>query len=192
MLLEIIIVRVLNMKPVNSILSSIFLIILLLIGCELPDSAYKSSSSQFFPLAVGNKWYYNTGTINSSSVNEMWEITGTRKIADTTYYILLRYNLKSNIADTSFYRCSSDTLFYRSTNKYEHVAADFSLHLNDTTYWDPYATVTERTEDKITFSAYIGGDSGYGITYIKGIGVSNMEESGFVYYFHKLVRAEIK
>jgi hypothetical protein len=130
--------------------------------------------------------------MTGSTVNEIWEITDTKTIDDINYYKLIKYYLKFNSSDTVYYRYSGDTLFYRPVGYKEYITAEFSLRQNDSTYWDPGAIVTKKTENSITFSAPFGVETGFSVTYVKGVGITLSKYNGFTYYYHKLIKAEIR
>jgi len=172
-------------------LSSVtFIILLLLSGCESPNGNNSANNGQFFPLAVGNKWYYNSGS-SDSKFDIVWQIKGVQIIDNKNYYQLFTSILKSNTTDTSYYRYSGDTLFTRTENR-DSVIADFNVRLNDSTYWSPGGIVTQKTQDSITFSASFNRVFGYSITYVRGIGMTSLEKTVEVTHMYKLVDAEIK
>lgn len=162
--------------------------VLILAGCN--SSTEVKFSGQYFPLNVGNKWYYAAS--DSSTVNEIWEVTGTKTFNGINYYQMDIHDLSLNTITTYYYRYGGDTLFCKLPDYPESIAADFSLQLKDTAYWDKQMTVTEKTQDLITFSVPLTGDYSYSATYVKGVGLTEMTENGFVYYHRRLVKSEIK
>jgi len=164
---------------------------LMLAGCNSPTQV--DTGGQFLPLNVGNKWYYNTNNAGSpSDISEVWEITGIKTINGIKYYQLDINTVSLNAVSTIYYRYGGDTLFYRYSSGGEFVAADFSLQLNDTAYWDKNITVTKKTKDMISYTVPLMGDYSYSATYSRGLGMTYMEESGFVYYYRKLLKADLK
>jgi len=177
------------MKKLNIFSAIVSLIILA--GCNTPTDV--STGGQYFPLNVGNKWYYNSNNAGSSTeISEIWEITGIKTINGVRYYQLDINNVSLNTVSTIYYRYGGDTLFYRTSSGGEFVTADFSLQLNDTAYWDKNITVSKKTNDVITYTIPLKGDYSYSATYSKGLGMTDMEESGFVYYNRKLLKADLK
>lgn len=174
----------------NSALLLLFFLSLIT-GCKSPNEP-ASMSGEFFPLAVGNKWYYNTNHPDTTSVNLIQEITGQKVISKKNYYEMASLNLLSGVRDTFYYRLNGDTLFVRNAKDGEHILADFSLNLNDAAYWQQDLKVTAKTDEFITFQTPWGPDYGYSVTFKRGVGIINSAENGLVYYRTKLIKSEIK
>jgi hypothetical protein len=178
-----------KLSEIKSIVSFIIASLFILAGCNSPTEV--NYNGQYFPLSVGYKWYYSTGSLADSAViSEVWEVTGIRTFNGLNYYQIDIHDLSLNTTTSCYYRYSGDTLFYKLPGYPEYIAADFSLRLNDTAYWDNQITVTQKTQEVITFSVPLTGDYSYSATYIKGVGLTEMTENGFVYYHRKLVKAE--
>ncbi|MDP2303458.1 MAG: hypothetical protein Q8N03_13660 [Ignavibacteria bacterium] len=169
----------------------IFLSFLLLFGCKSPSEP-SSNPEEYFPLQIGNKWYYNSAFPDTTSVNIICEVHGQEDINHKKYYRIVEQNLQYNFLDTIFYRISGDTLFSRRINYDEQTVADFSLNLNDTAYWQNDLTVVQKTKDIIKFETPFRVDYGNSITFQRGIGITNSVQNGFVYYRRTLIKAEIK
>lgn len=172
----------------------IFSFLILIIGCDSTNEPILNSQD-YFPLKIGNKWYYNiTFPIrrDTTSINLIYEVKGKEEIDNKSYFKIIETYLQSNFVDTIFYRFGGDTLFLKRIDNSEQIIADFSLSLNDTAYWQDDLKVVAKTNDLITFEVPIRPDYGYSITFQRGIGITNEEESGIAYYNKKLIKAEIK
>ncbi|MHB1688114.1 MAG: hypothetical protein ACYCVH_12180 [Ignavibacteriaceae bacterium] len=167
------------------------LLFALLLGCESPNEPVRNVE-EFFPLKVGNKWYYNSTNSDTTSIDDIWEITGQKEIDNKKYYEIIKHYLKYNLKDTLYYRLNGDTLFSKGINYNEQIVADFSLNINEIAYWKDDLKVVQKTENIITFETPFGADYGYSITFKRGIGIASAIENGFVYYRIKLIKAEIK
>ncbi len=168
----------------------------LVCGCKStnePTSNNKpsSNSEKYFPLKLGNKWYYNTANYIPDSIDLIWEVTGQEVLNDILYYRIIKQYLRYNTTDTQFYRFNGDTLFCKSKN-IESIIADFSLNLNETASWFSDLKVVRKTDSLIEFSTPFGIDYGYSITFLKGYGITKIISNGIVYYETTLIKAEIK
>ena len=175
------------------LLSLLFIltIIELISGCSQNPTEPEFVNS-FFPLEVGNKWYYNSSYPETSTITDVWAIIDNKNIVNKNYFMVIEQNLNANNKDTIYYRINGDTLFSKTKNYDEQIEADFHLNLNETAYWRNDLKVVEKTEDRITFETPFGGDYGYRVTFKKGIGISNLVSNGWVYRSLKLIKAEIK
>jgi hypothetical protein len=169
----------------------ILLSFLLLLGCKSPNEP-SLNPEEYFPLQIGNKWYYNTVYPDTTSVNIICEVNGQEEINHKQYYRIVEQNLQYNFIDTLFYRVNGDTLFSRRINYDEQIIADFSLRLDDTAYWQNDLKVVQKTKDIIKFETPFGADYGDSITFQRGIGITNSVQNGLVYYRRTLIKAEIK
>jgi len=172
------------------IISFIPLLILIIAGCESPMDT--TPADEYFPLKVGNKWYYNSIYPDTTYINVIWEVNGKEEINGKQYFKIVEQNLQINHIDTLFYRFDEDTLFCKRINYDERIVADFSLNLNDTAYWQNDLRVVQKTENIIKFETPFGADYGYSISFKKGIGITNTIQNGFVYNRLTLIKAEIK
>lgn len=148
------------------------------------------SSEEFFPLQVGNKWYYNSSFPDSNSVDFVWEVVGEENFDGKQYFAITELNLKFNFISTLYYRFNGATLFVRGTN-FEKILADFSLNLNDTAYWQNELVVVEKTKDIMKFETPQGADYGFSFSFKRGIGIINSIQNGFTYDRKTLLKAEI-
>jgi len=176
------------MKKVCSI---VLLSFILLLSCESPNSP-NSNSEEYFPLKVGNKWFYNSTSADTTSIDVIWEIIATKTINDKVYYEITINKNKYNFIDTLYYRLNGDTLFSKRMNYDEVIVADFSLILYDTAYWQSDLKVTNKTDNTITFATPFRADYGNSITFEKGVGITLWIQNGFVYYKFKLIKTELK
>ncbi|MCU7497420.1 MAG: hypothetical protein HF311_18265, partial [Ignavibacteria bacterium] len=160
--------------------------------CKSPNEP-APASSEYFPLAVGNKWYYHTnGISDTSSINVVREVTGQKSIDNKTYYEVVSTQLASGIKDTAFLRMS-DKILFAHMGKGENIIADFSLNLNDKAYWEKDLKVSKKNGDIMAFESIPQLiDNGYGVTYQKGVGMTYSFLNGFAYEYTKLVKSEIK
>jgi len=164
----------------------------LITGCN-SSTGPSSEAYQYLPLNTGNRWYYNSnGISDTNSINVTWEVSGQTEINGKQYYELTQQNLTTNYTDTLFYRFNGDILFCLRVNYPEQIIADFSLDLNDTTYWQNDLKVVEKTGDIIKYETPFSTDYGYSITFKKGIGITSMIRNGFVYNKLTLIKSELK
>ena len=164
---------------------------ILIIGCDSPTE-YSLNPKEYFPLQVGNKWYYNSDYSDTTTINLISEVNGKEDIDFKEYFRIIEQNLQSNFIDTIFFRFGGDTLFSRKKYYPERIMADFSLNLNDTAYWENDMTVVQKTKDIMRFEIPFGADYGYSITFKRGIGITNKIQNGFIYHRRILIKAEIK
>ncbi len=157
-----------------------------------PPTRSASKVNSFFPLKVGNKWYYSTSYPDTTAIDLIWTVSALTTIDKKPYYEVIENHLQSNHRDTVFYRMNGDTLFWKNPSNTERVLADFSLGLNDSAYWKNDGKVVTRTETTIEFSTPFGADYGESRTYRMGTGLTLLITNGFIYYQQKLVKADIK
>ena len=172
---------------------SIFLLTLMFFNCESPTE-YAADFQEFFPLKVGNKWYYRTNSTDTSNFNETIEIIGQKKLNDNIYFETVVNMIDRNFIDTFYYRFAGNALVTQSPPQNERILADFSLKLNQYAYWDSVGdlSVSEKTDSIITFSRPFHIEYGSSITYKKGIGLIKSFTNGFIVHLRILVRADIK
>jgi len=171
-----------------------FILSFILFNCDSPIESH-SYLTEFFPLKVGNKWYYKSNISQDTSYfNETIEVVAQKKINDNTYFETVRNIISSNIKDTLYYRLNEDVLYAMKPPQEESIIADFSLKLNEIAYWDSTGKlrVSERTDSTIVFSTPFGGDYGLSITYKKGIGITYEYINGYIPHIRELVYWELK
>lgn len=171
---------------------TLILITVFMISCGDSPTEPSSGSEDYFPLKVGNKWYYNSDFSDSTSIDITWEVTGEEKIDHKTYSIIIEQNIQHNYTDTLYFRLNGATLFSKRINYDDYIVADFSLNLNDTAYWINDLTVVQKTNEIIEFATPFMADYGHSTTYKKGIGITQSVDNGLVYYRRTLINAEIK
>ena len=160
------------MKKLYKLIPLLFAI---LFGCSSPNKPLEKVES-FFPLTTGNKWYYNSSTGDTSSIDDVWEITAQKEIDNKKYYEIIEHHIKNNLNDTVYYRLNGDTLFSKRIDYQEHIVADFSLNLNETAYWQNDLKVVQKTENIMTFETPYEIDYGYTITFQRGVGIVSIDE----------------
>ncbi|HEX2866099.1 MAG TPA: hypothetical protein VHO03_03605 [Ignavibacteriales bacterium] len=167
-------------------------------GCKSPNEP-PSRPQTFYPLAVGNKWYYNSITFNygavnldTTTVNLVEEVTGVKVIDKKNYFEVTSTDLTSGTKDTTYYRMSCDTLFEIIAKYPENIHADFSLNLNEQAYWDQDVKVTLKNDEYMTFETFVYDDS-YSMTFKRGVGMINSIHYGYGDCQRtKLIKSEIK
>lgn len=169
-----------------------------LMGCKSPNEPAPKPQG-FFPLAMGNKWYYNSNTfiygannLDTTSVNLVQEITGQKVIDKKNYFEVTSTDLTSGTKETSYYRLSGDTLFHITAKYPENILADFSLNLNDQAYWDQSLKVIQKNDEYMAF-AIRDFDYSFSMTFKRGVGMINSASYGFGdCHMTKLIKSEIK
>jgi hypothetical protein len=197
----------------NKILSVIiyFFSIISFLSCSENSMTQPEETNTFFPLSVGNKWYYNSFNsyqqYDSTNVNFTNEVIGTAQVLGKSYFTVKSSYLNENgisiYSDTSQYFYSNDTLYRYMTdanksNYYETIYANFTLGKGDkyTTYMNSteyVITLIEKDKDFITlfYDAPQYKDEEQEITFKKGVGI-------YKYYTFnsgseiRLIRAELK
>jgi hypothetical protein len=172
----------------------LFLLILLLsIYCGSPTNNEEYLKNSYFPLKIGNRWYYNTSFPDTTTTDEIWDIIGKVEQNNKSYYEFVISYPSSAIKNTVYYRMNGDTLFYQGINdNKEHIIADFSLNLNDTTYWQSDLKVVLKTDSIIKYATPFSIDYGASITFKKNLGITDQISNGIIYYRLKLISAEIR
>ncbi|MFA3783795.1 hypothetical protein ABRY23_12110 [Melioribacteraceae bacterium 4301-Me] len=174
-----------------------FMVLLFLFNSCNENPTQPVSAEQFYPLKVGNKWYYkyyhtNGDTIKydySDSEYELYrEVIGVKKINGKNYSIMESKNsnpLLVNHSDTTYLRTDRYKLYFAykdaTTNQYiERMFADFSLEKADTFHivkdaYEWVVTVKEKTTNIIKFHYEIpnAADEEYEETYVKNVGLKS-------------------
>ena len=185
---------------INKSIIIIFLFLCITVGCESPNESY-INAEQYYPLEIGNKWYYSFDQTDINVFNEVKEIISISVISNKSYYKTVVYGLPpSTYSDTSYFRAERSKLFCGMTTKIngmptftEKLVADFSLKIGDTIRVNPYEyiTVIEKGDENIKFSDYSEGL--YGRTkFQKGIGIIESVVSNAVIHRRVLVKSELK
>jgi len=175
-------------KKILSIL--FYLSIVLFISCNENGLTSQENDNSYFPLKVGNKWYYNSFTsfqqYDSTNINLTSEVIGKKQLFGKTYFSIKSTYFDENgsiiYLDTSYYSCSNDTLYeYMSddnNNFYESIYAIFILEKGDK--YNNYMrsteyviTVIEKDKDLITlfYDAPQYKDEEQEITFKRGLGI---------------------
>src|ERR1035437_9775112 len=168
----------------------IILIILLslLPSCGVTDS--EDNQKNYFPLQIGNKWYYSTNK-NQTSIDYAikWEIISKVKTHWHEYYLIEKtyYTL---VKDTSYYRQERNKLIElfigKSNTRYylESIYADFDIQQNG--HFDYFAessnnkdyyykvTLKNMADKRITFYYDLpqSVDEEHSITFEEGVGIT--------------------
>ncbi|MCU7493050.1 MAG: hypothetical protein HF310_16230 [Ignavibacteria bacterium] len=182
--------KTVSLKMLKSSALLILFSLSFIMGCKSPNEPVNPAG--YIPLAVGNKWYYNDDSHDTTSINFVQEITGQKVIDNKNYYEVISTDLTSGDKGTFYYRLNKDTLFVRDTTNGERVFADFSLKVNEPAYWAQDLKVTLKSDQFMIFATPWGMDYGFSMTFKRGIGMINSAANGLVYYRTKLIKAEIK
>jgi len=147
---------------IKAITASILLY--MLTSCGVSD-LNNSNNVDYFPLQIGNKWYYSSDKSQSLDKATKWEIVSAIVINDIEYYLVEKTHPYST-KDTSYYRYEDSKLIElfidKSKNNYylESIFADFNILEND--FFNYYAesdndediyykvTLKEKTTSSIT------------------------------------------
>jgi hypothetical protein len=185
------------MKKLNAI--AIFTFLFLVYYCKSPTESY-IDAKQYYPLEIGNKWYYSYDQTDVSTYNYVAEIIRDTTINNKFYYKMISYFIPlSGTYYISFWRTEKSKL-YDGRLSYsngistftEKLSADFSLNIGDTIRTNEYyyLTVTERDENTIKFAWY---SELWGWTkYQRGVGMIENIASNFVIHRTVLVKSELK
>jgi len=176
------------MKKISLILS---LLLIITSGCQMPVESV-NKAAEFFPLKVGNKWYYNSDNADPTTFNEIWEVTGKKILDDKEYFEVIKTFIPRNHKDTVYYRFEGAALFRKYSAYKEEILADFSLEIDQQAYWRKDLKVTTKNEDLVTFKTPFYADYGFSITFKRNTGILSLIQNGFIYYSLKLIKAEIK
>jgi hypothetical protein len=175
----------------NKTLFFIPLLLLLVFGCKSPVES-SSNPPGYFPLQIGNKWYYNTFSQYSDSIDLIWQVVGQKVINGKQYFAIKESSASTFINDTIYFRFDGNILLSKINNNPEQYVADFSLNLNDSASWRYDLKVVQKSDDIIKFETPFGPDYGYSITFKKGVGITNTIQNGIIYNYKKLIKWEIK
>ncbi len=150
------------------------------------DNDSLNSHSSYFPLKIGNRWYYNSNTdpFDSTSYNEVWEAKTNLWIFQREFYLIekTKYFSDGSIKYDSMYYClNNDTLLqfhpsWESSESSLSIKAIFSSNQKFKMKWldsEYEAYAKTRNDSIITFTYYIprGMDSGSETTFHKNIGL---------------------
>jgi hypothetical protein len=93
-------------------------------SCDTTESTISDplnrNKNTFFPLSVGNKWFYNSYQLNdpdfdSTKFDRTWEVISTKTLGNKIFYQIesIRYNNDSTIfrIDSLYYAVRDDSLF---------------------------------------------------------------------------------
>ena len=168
----------------------------------------EDQNESFFPMKVGNKWYYNSNPAGDIGSSTKWEIVSKQQFAGNDYYQLVKsYN--TSFSDTLYYRIASNKLIELligvNPNSYyfETVCADFNLDANGSFEYymggfpgkEYYykVTIKNKSEDEITFfyNSPNAVDEEHSITYKKGVGVSESYSDAWGIHSY-LIHQELK
>jgi hypothetical protein len=178
------------------LLIAVFFSTTIFISCSSPThpsdgNGAVTQKNPYYPLALGNIWYYNfyeaNRPIDTTKFNSTWQIISTKSLGTKVFYGLKRVSYGSDTTiitevDTVYISISNDSLFQINPNL---PFSESSIHLQAVLCDSGFATFTwtangdtyqgdlvDRTDTTITFSYWNPGwmDSGYNITYKKGVG----------------------
>ena len=164
------------------------------LSCKSPTEPLEGNNNQnkFFPMNIGNKWYYNSYNINdgnfdTTKYDETWEIKNKVSLDNKIFYLFedIFYSDSETIksVDTIYYSIKNDSLFQIEDGKIlTKSSIDFLGLFSDKPYSnfivrkDPSGNymgeVFKSTDTTFTFYYYQDGwaDSGWQMTFQKGIG----------------------
>ncbi len=182
------------MKNISAIIILTFLY--LISGCESPTESFVDAL-QYYPLEIGNKWYYSYDQTDTSVCNYVSEIVGDTAINNKLYYKKVSHFIpQSEYNYISYLRIEKSRLFIGMISYYngvptftENLSADFSLNVGDTLRIDEhkFETVTEKDENIIKFHTSDGMLNTYS-TYKKGVGL--IKSLSILEVFHRIVLVE--
>ena len=186
------------MKKISVIIAIAFFN--LIPGCDSPTESFVGAL-QYYPLKIGNKWYYSNSQTDTSAYNYVTEIVSDTTISNKLYYkIVSNYVPQSEYYYISYCHIEKSKLFIGNISFYndkltfmENLKADFSLKVGDTLRTDEYKyiTVTEKKEDIIKFHTKDGMIHYYS-TFRKGVGLIESLTIGDVFHRSVLIKYELK
>ncbi len=186
---------------INKSIFVTFLFLLIIIGCESPNESY-IEAEQYYPMKIGNKWYYSTDQFNGGDYNMVKEIVKDTIINNRLYYKLISYYTdQSTNQYVSYLRIEKSRLFIGiNVNKNgnyifeENLSADFSIKLGDTLRVDNYEyyTVVEKSENIINIFHQQSDGIRSWTKYQKGIGIIEGMNSNAIIHKTILVKSELK
>jgi hypothetical protein len=182
----------------NEIVANIFFILFigLFNGCDTTEPTngveLDLNKNIFFPLNVGNKWYYNSYHINdpnfdSTKFDRSWEVISSKTLSNKIFYQIesIAYNNDSTIyrVDSIYYAIREDSLFLIdqgqpfietsiqlrglfNSDQYEHFIVQPDSDGNYLGY------LINKTDSTNSFYYYRDGwnDSGWQMTFKKKVG----------------------
>ena len=186
------------MKKLNALLIILFLF--LIYYCESPMER-TNDKKQYYPLEIGNKWYYSYDQTDISTYNYIVEIIGDTTINNKFYYKKMSYFFPKNGTYFISYIRTDSSRIYNGGFSYsngihtftESLSADFSMNVGDTirTNEYDYITVKERDENIIKINVYSDGLHGW-TKYKRGIGIIERFSSNAIMHITILVKSELK
>jgi len=154
-------------KYILSIITTLIIVVAMLFNsCDTSTEVINKNYSDYFPLKVGNKWYYSNYSYSvppdANRIELIKEGIGTRDFSDTTYYTMREtyYNNEAvSYVDTNFYVVSGNELVcrYEWEQNTRNVITDFSMKLNEQKVFPgneetkQYLIVKEKSETSIKF-----------------------------------------
>lgn len=164
----------------------------ILISCKTSYEPLLIDKS-FFPLEIGNKWYYNISGLDTDPILNIKEVIALKEINDKSYFLVTNTHLKYNFKDTVYYRLDNSVLFSKLPQYDERIMADFSLNENEYAYWDSKGDlkVIKKTASIMIFARPFSADYGSAVTYKRGTGIIQIVQNGIIYYQINLVKAEL-
>jgi hypothetical protein len=165
----------------------IIFLIPLFITCGLLDSNKKTDN--YFPLEIGNKWYYSSKKNQELNKATKWEVIDKTIIKSNEYYVI-EVSPYTSPKDTLYYCKKSDKIIElhlgkSENNKYlESTFASFNLRKSEKFFHfmgtydgkDRYFEVSlkNRSDECISFyyDELIGVDEEHSITFQNGKGIS--------------------
>lgn len=184
---------------------SFILIIAAAVACD-ENISEPDNNDTFFPLAVGNKWYYNSYShaqdFDPAKVNFIREITGKKLINSKRYFVFVTTTFDNSGAvmskDTSYFRYTDEIVYQiLNTDMNENIYALFKLKQGDkfTIKWQQFdyeITMKEKTENTATlfYNSPQMVDEEHEITFKKGYGVYKSHSTAWG-WTTQLIKAEI-
>lgn len=160
----------------------------------------------FFPLAIGNKWYYNSYSLaqgfDPTKVSFIKEITGIKKINLKNYFVMVTTSFDNTgvamLIDTSYFRYADDIVYqFRNSDTKENIYAIFKMKQGEkfTVKWQQYdyeITMKEKTDNTATlfYNSPQMVDEEHEITFKKGYGVYKTNSTAWGWNT-QLIKAEI-
>ncbi|MFA6980434.1 MAG: hypothetical protein WC209_14020 [Ignavibacteriaceae bacterium] len=155
----------------------------------------KLKDDSFFPLSVGNKWYYsNKSPYDTNNITLVKEVTESLIINNHVYYQITSNNLSS-----SLYRLSGDTLFERQCSD-DKIYALFNIDNGEEFFYNQCFSrgdynitvqlVRKNLLERILFYDQVNAydDENY-VTFGRGVGVTALKGA---WDYSRLVKYEIK
>ena len=161
-----------------------------------------SSENIYFPLNIGNKWYYNSYHINdpnfdSTKFDRTWEVISSKCLGRKLFYQIesVIYNNDGTIfkVDSLYYAISADSLFLIDTGQpFNETSLKLMALFNSEQYQsfivksdssgDYIGYLIDKTDSTNSFYYYRDGwnDSGWQMTFKKKVGyIESHSEWGF-------------